>query len=431
MGKGKELYKKRQKLIPRGVYNINPIFIDKAEGALVWDVDGNEYIDFSASIGSLNVGHTNSEVKEAIKSQAEKFIHSCFHTIMHESYLEVVEKLLELYPGDFSKKGFLVNSGAEAVENAVKIARHFTSRSSIVVFEHAFHGRTLLTLAMTSKVVPYKRGFGPFPSGIYRVPFPYCYRCPLGLEPTTCGIKCADYLEDFFKMHVDPEDVAAIVIEPVVGEGGFIVPPVKYMKRLREITRKYGILLVSDEVQAGFCRTGRFFAIEHFGVVPDIITIAKSLAGGLPLAAVLGRAEVMDHPQVGGLGGTFGGNPLSCASAIAAIDYALENDLCRKAREIGTIVIERFKLWKETFPFVGDVRGLGAMVAFEVVKPESREPWKEATSFIVERSWKKGVLLISAGVFSNVIRVLMPLTIQKDLIEKGLSIIEDVLREVK
>lgn len=431
MGKGKGLYEKRQRLIPRGVYNTNPIFIDRAEGALVWDVDGNEYIDFAGSIGSLNVGHTNPVVKEAIKAQAERFIHSCFHTIMHEPYLKVVEKLLELYPGDFSKKGFLVNSGAEAVENAVKIARHFTGRSSIVVFEHAFHGRTLLTLAMTSKVVPYKRGFGPFPSEIYRAPFPYCYRCPQGQTPATCGIKCADTLEDFFKMHVDPEDVAAVVIEPVVGEGGFIVPPVEYMRRLREITRKYGILLVSDEVQAGFCRTGKFFAIENFGVVPDIITIAKSLAGGLPLAAVLGRTEIMDHPQVGGLGGTFGGNPISCAAAIAAIDYAMENDLCRRAREIGSIVIARFKRWKEIFPFVGDVRGLGAMVAFEVVKPGTKDPWKEATSFIVEQSWKKGVLLISAGVFSNVIRVLMPLTIQEALVEKGLSIMEEVLKEVR
>ncbi len=425
-----ELLRKRDRLIPRGVYNTNPVFIERAEGAIVWGKDGKRFIDFAGAIGSLNVGHTNPEVKEAVKTQAEKFLGSCFHTAMHEPYLRVVEKLVSLFPGDFPKKGFLVNSGAEAVENAVKIARHYTSRPGIVVFEHAFHGRTLLTLAMTSKVVPYKKGFGPFPSEIYRLPYPYCYRCPFSSNYPDCNIKCASYIEEFFITHVDPEEVAAVVIEPVIGEGGFIVPPREYMVKLREITEKYGILLVADEVQSGFCRTGKFFAIENFGVVPDIITIAKSIAGGLPLAAVLGRAEVMDHPQVGGLGGTFGGNPVSCAAAVAAIEFALRENLCERAKSLGEKVLSRFRSWKERFPFVGDVRGLGAMVAFEVVRPGTKEPWKEATSRIVEEAYRRGLLLISAGVFSNVIRVLMPLVIGDGELEEGLSILERAMEEV-
>ena len=425
-----ELLRKRDRLIPRGVYNTNPVFIERAEGAIVWGKDGKRFIDFAGAIGSLNVGHTNPEVKEAVKAQAEKFLGSCFHTAMHEPYLQVVEKLVSLFPGDFPKKGFLVNSGAEAVENAVKIARHYTSRPGIVVFEHAFHGRTLLTLAMTSKVVPYKKGFGPFPSEIYRLPYPYCYRCPFSSNYPDCNIKCASYIEEFFITHVDPEEVAAVVIEPVIGEGGFIVPPREYMVKLREITEKYGILLVADEVQSGFCRTGKFFAIENFGVVPDIITIAKSIAGGLPLAAVVGRAEIMDHPQVGGLGGTFGGNPVSCAAAVAAIEFALRENLCERAKLLGEKVLSRFRSWKERFPFVGDVRGLGAMVAFEVVRPGTKEPWKEATSRIVEEAYRRGLLLISAGVFSNVIRVLMPLVIGDGELEEGLSILERAMEEV-
>jgi len=425
-----ELLEKKNRLIPRGVYNTNSVFVERAEGALIWGKDGRRYIDFAGAIGSLNVGHSNPRVVEAVKRQAEKFVGSCFHTAMHEPYLQVVEKLLSLYPGDFPKKGFLVNSGAEAVENAVKIARHFTSRPNILVFEHAFHGRTLLTLAMTSKVMPYKKGFGPFPTGIYRLPYPYCYRCPFSLSYSDCGLRCASYIEDFFVTHVDPQEVAAVVIEPVIGEGGFVIPPREYMVKLREITEKYGILLVADEVQAGFCRTGKFFSIENFGVVPDIITIAKSMAGGLPLAAVLGRAEVMDHPQVGGLGGTFGGNPVSCAAAVAAIDFALEENLCERAVEIGDKVLKRFSAWKERFPFVGDVRGLGAMAAFEVVKVGSKDPDKETTSRIVQMAYERGLLLISAGVYSNVIRVLMPLVIREEELEEGLSILEEVLEEV-
>ncbi len=425
-----DLFRKRQRLIPRGVYNTNPVFVERAEGAIVWAKDGRRYIDFAGAIGSLNVGHGNPSVRRAVQEQAERFMGGCFHTAMHEPYLQVVERLLELYPGDFPKKGFLVNSGAEAVENAVKIARHYTSRPAVVVFEHAFHGRTLLTLAMTSKVVPYKKGFGPFPAEIYRLPYPYCYRCPFSLSHPHCHLRCASYIEEFFITHVDPEEVAAVVIEPVIGEGGFIVPPAEYMVELRRITEKYGILLVADEVQAGFCRTGKFYSIENFGVVPDIITIAKSIAGGLPLAAVLGRAEVMDHPQVGGLGGTFGGNPLSCAAAVAAIDFALEKNLCSRALDIGAKVMDRFKEWKKRFPFVGDVRGLGAMVAFEVVKPGGKEPWKEATSKIVQESYRQGLLLISAGVFSNVIRVLMPLVIRDEELEEGLSILERAMEAV-
>ncbi len=426
----RQLLEKRERLIPRGVYNTNPVFVEKAEGAIIWGKDGRRYIDFAGAIGSLNVGHSNPKVVDAIKKQADKFVGSCFHTSMHEPYLEVVERLLSLYPGSFPKKGFLVNSGAEAVENAVKIARHYTGRGAIVVFEHAFHGRTLLTLAMTSKVVPYKAGFGPFPPEIYRLPYPYCYRCPFSLSYPECGLRCASYIEEFFITHVRPQEVAAVVIEPVIGEGGFIIPPREYMIKLREITEKYGILLVADEVQAGFCRTGKFFAVENFGVVPDIITIAKSIAGGLPLAAVLGRAEVMDHPQVGGLGGTFGGNPVSCAAAVAAIDFALEENLCGKALGIGEKVKARFLKWKEKFSFVGDVRALGAMAAFEVVKPASKEPDKETTSRIVQLAYERGLLLISAGVYSNVIRVLMPLVIGDEELEEGLAILEDVMEEI-
>jgi 4-aminobutyrate aminotransferase/(S)-3-amino-2-methylpropionate transaminase len=425
------LLAERNKNIPQGPFNTHPIFAEKAKGAIIIDVEGKEYIDFAGGIGVNNVGHCNEEVMKAVQDQMQKYIHTCFHVVMYEPYVELAKKLNQLTPGDFPKKTMLANSGAEAVENAIKIARHATGRPATIAFEDAFHGRTLLALSLTSKMKPYKLGFGPYAPEIYRMPYAYCYRCAFGLEYPSCEIHCAYLLRDFFHTHISSEQVAAVIAEPVLGEGGFVVPPKEYFKILHKICQDHGIVLIADEIQTGFGRTGKMFAMEHYGVEPEVIVMGKSMAGGLPLSAVTGKAQLMDHPQVGGLGGTFAGNPLACRAALAVLDQFEKTDLLKRAEKIGKTVLERFKQFYEHYPVVGDVRGLGAMVGMELVTdPKTKEPATGLTRQLIDRCREKGLLMISAGTHSNIIRPLMPLIITEEQLERGLNIIRETLDEI-
>jgi 4-aminobutyrate aminotransferase/(S)-3-amino-2-methylpropionate transaminase len=389
----------------------------------VTDVDGNVFLDFAGGIGTLNVGHTNPEVVRAATEQLARATHTCFSVAPYESYVALAEALNRLTPGDFAKKTMLANSGAEALENAVKIARHATNREAVVVFEHAFHGRTLMTLSMTSKVRPYKFGFGPFAPEVYRLPFPYEYRGHYDGRA-----EAAAQLEEFFRTQVAAEKVACVVLELVLGEGGFIVAPRDYVDTLARVCREHGILLVIDEVQTGFGRTGRLFACEHYGLAPDLIATAKSLGGGLPISAVTGRAEVMDSAQVGGLGGTYTGNPVSCAASLAALEFLERNRLWERAEAIGRVVEQRFRCFLDRFPFVGDARGLGAMRALELVRDKkTKEPDKERTDRVLRGAYERGLLLVTAGTYGNVIRTLMPLVITDDELTEGLDVLEKAL----
>jgi len=431
MKRNESLLNERNKHIPQGLFNVHPIFVEKAKGAIIADVEGKEYIDFAGGIGVNNVGHCDEEVLKAIQDQIQKYIHTCFHVVMYEPYVELAKRLNQLTPGDFPKKTMFVNSGAEGVENAVKVARHATGRPAIIAFDDAFHGRTLLAMSLTSKMKPYKFGFAPYAPEIYRMPFAYCYRCAFGLEYPSCEIHCAYFLRDFFHTHISSEQVAAVIAEPVLGEGGFVVPPKEYFKILHKICQDHGIVLIADEIQTGFGRTGKMFAMEHYGVEPEVIVMGKSMAGGLPLSAVTGKAQLMDHPQVGGLGGTFAGNPLACRAALAVLDQFEKTDLLKRAEKIGKTVLERFKQFYEHYPVVGDVRGLGAMVGMELVTdPKTKEPATGLTRQLIDRCREKGLLMISAGTHSNIIRPLMPLIITDEQLNKGLRIIGEVLDEL-
>jgi len=431
MKTNQSLLEERNKHIPQGPFNVHPIFAGKAVGAIITDVEGKEYIDFAGGIGTVNVGHGNEEVLHAIRDQIEKYVHMCFHVVMYEPYVELAKRLNALTPGTFPKKTMFANSGAEAVENAIKIARHATGRPATIAFEDAFHGRTLLALSLTSKMKPYKFGFSPYAPEVYRVPYAYCYRCAFGLEYPSCKIHCANFLSEFFHTHIAAEQVAALIVEPVLGEGGFVVPPREYFKVLQKICKNNGIVFIADEVQTGFGRTARMFAMEHYEVEPDITIMAKSLAGGLPLSAITGRTELMDHPQVGGLGGTFSGNPVACRAAIAVLDLFKKRDILTKAKRIGERVLEKFKKFYDQYSIIGDVRGLGAMVGMElVVDRRTKEPATAFTKRLVDSCREKGLLMISAGTHSNISRPLMPLIITNGQLEKGLSIIEEALSEL-
>lgn len=423
--KSRELMQRRKNAVTSGVGIATPIFAQKAKGALLTDVDGNEFIDFGGGIGVLNVGHNEPRVVEAIKEQAEKFLHTCFYVTEYEVYIELAEKLNALVPGDGEKRSMFVNSGAEAVENAVKIARSYTGRPAVIAFENAFHGRTLLGVTLTSKTDPYKKGFGPFAPEVYRVPAPYPYRCPVGKNCSGgCQGDCFGALEKALTGYVHPESVAAVIVEPVSGEGGFLPFPDFYLRRLREFCDKYGIVLIVDEVQTGFGRTGKMFAIEHSGVIPDIVTTAKSLGGGMPIAGVTGKAEILDAVHVGGLGTTYGGNPLACAAALAVLEAFEEDDLLGRANVVGERIMGVMRELQEKHPdFVGDVRGLGPMAAMELVKDaESRAPDKERTGRIVESALQEGLLLLTAGQYGNVIRTLAPLSINDEELDEGLAV---------
>jgi 4-aminobutyrate aminotransferase/(S)-3-amino-2-methylpropionate transaminase len=420
---------RREAAVPRGLSHGTPIYVQKAQDAVLEDVDGNRYIDFAGGIGCLNVGHRQEPVVSAIREQLDSFLHTCVQVTPYENYIRLAERVNQVTPGKYPKKTLFVNSGAEAVENAVKIARAHTGRSGIIAFEDAFHGRTMMTLALTSKTHPYKAGFAPFPSDVYRIPYAYCYRCSYSLTYPSCKVFCARHLEDTFKRVVASEDVAAVIAEPVLGEGGFVVPPPEFFATLIEICHKHGVLFIADEVQSGFGRTGKLFASEHYGIEPDIIVTAKSLGGGLPLAAITGRAEIMDAPGPGGLGGTFAGNPLSCAAALAVLDLFEDKKLLSRANEIGSAFQKRALEWQRRWPMVGDVRGLGGMQAIELVKSaETREPASEETKQIVQHCYKNGLITLSAGSYSNVIRVLVPLVITPDQMSEALDVLESALQ---
>lgn len=429
--RSEQLMQRLTAAVPRGAYQVTPVFVARAEGAVIEDVDGNQLLDFAGGIGCLNVGHRAARVVAAVRTQLDRFLHTCFHVTPYEGYVTLAERLNALVPGDFPKKTLLVNSGAEAVENAVKIARCYTGRPAVICFEDAFHGRTLLAMSLTSKTHPYKAGFGPFASDVHRIPYAYCYRCAYSLRYPACDVFCAHHLEDAFKRVVAAESVAAVVVEPVLGEGGFVAPPQEFLPVVQETCRRHGILLVADEIQTGFGRTGAFFACERYGIAPDILVTAKSLGGGLPLASVTGRAEIMDAPGVGGLGGTFGGNPLACAAALAVLDTFEQEQLVARAEHLGQRFVARARSWQRRWPIIGDVRGLGAMQAVELVRsPESREPAEEETKQIVRHCYKHGLIVLSAGTYGNVIRLLVPLIVTEDHFEEGLDILEAALETV-
>jgi 4-aminobutyrate aminotransferase/(S)-3-amino-2-methylpropionate transaminase len=426
-----ELLDLRKQHIPQGPFHVTSAFIREARGAVMIDVNGRELIDFAGGIGVNNVGHCHPKVVAAIKDQAEKYIHTCFHVAMYEPYLQLAAKLNALSPGDFPKMTLFANSGAEAVENAVKIARYATGRPAVICFENGFHGRTLLAMSLTSKVKPYKFGFGPFAPEVYRMPYAYCYRCPFGLSYPSCGTACADYLEDFFTSYVAAESTAAVIAEPIQGEGGFVTPPPEYFPKLQGICQKYGIALIIDEVQTGAGRTGKMFAIDHWGVAPDIITLAKSLGGGLPLSAVIGRKEMMDKPHVGGLGGTYAGNPIACRAALAVLEVLFEDQLLQQAEVLGDKLWKRFQAMKDKYEIIGDIRGKGPMIALELVTDRhTKAPATDETKKILASCFEKGLVLLSCGHKSNVIRTLMPLVITDEQLDKGLSIFEEALTEV-
>ncbi len=429
--KSRALAERRAAAVPRGLSHATPVYVAKAEGATIEDVDGNRFIDFAGGIGCINIGHRSPAVLEAIDKQSEQFLHTCVQVTPYESYIRLAERLNELTPGDFPKKTLFVNTGAEAVENAVKIARAYTKRPGIIAFEDAFHGRTMMTLALTSKTHPYKAGFQPFPAEVYRIPYAYCYRCSYSLKYPSCELYCARHLEDTFKRVVAHEGVAAVIAEPILGEGGFVAPPLDYFKTLIEICHKHGVLFIADEVQTGFGRTGSLFACDRYGIEPDIIVTAKSLGGGLPIAAITGRAEIMDAPGPGGLGGTFAGNPLSCAAALAVLDSFEEQPLNVRADELGNMFQKRAREWPKNWTIVGDVRGLGGMQAIEIVKsPSTREPAPDDTKAITTYCYQHGVITISAGSYGNVVRLLMPLVITDDQMNEALNVLEAGIRAV-
>ena len=419
-----ELAELRRRYIPRGITTAHPLVADRAKGAELWDVAGKRYIDFAGGIGVLNVGHGHPHVMEAVHAQVDRVTHTSFQVVMYESYLRLAERICALAPGEGPKKAIFFSTGAEAVENAVKIARAHTGRPAVISFHGGFHGRTLLALSLTGSVVPYKQNFGPYATEVYQVPFPYEYR---GWSTE----KALASLEELFESSVAPSRVAAIIIEPVLGEGGFVPAPAAFLQKLRALTEKYGILLIVDEIQTGFGRTGKFFAIEHSGVAPDLVTIAKSLAAGFPLSGVVGRAEVMDAPGPGGLGGTYGGNPVACAAGLAVLDVMRDEKLPERAARIGSIVEERMRTWASEHDLVGDVRVMGAMAGMELVRDrKTKTPADTETAQMLGLARERGLILLRAGIHHNVIRTLMPLTIPDDQLDEGLDIIGSALAAV-
>ncbi len=425
--KSKALMERRNAAVARGPFHSTPVFAAKAEGAVIEDVDGNRYIDFAGGIGCLNMGHRDARVLDALRGQLDKFLHVCFSVTPYESYIAVAEKLNALAPGKFAKKTVLVNSGAEAVENAIKIARAYTKRPAVICFEDAFHGRTLMAMSLTSKPHPYKAGFEPMATDIHRIPYAYGYRSAAG----TTAEEFAHHLEGAFKRQVAAESVAAVIAEPVLGEGGFVVPPRDYFLLLQNICRKHGILFIADEVQSGIARTGKWFASEHFGIEPDLLVSAKSLGGGMPLAAVTGRAEVMDAPGIGGLGGTFGGNPLSCVAALAGLETIEKDGLLARSTEIGKRFEARARGWQKRWELVGEVRGLGAMCAIELVRDaRTKEPADTETKELSKYCYEHGLINITAGTYGNVMRILVPLVVTDAQFDEGMDVLEAGLATV-
>jgi 4-aminobutyrate aminotransferase/(S)-3-amino-2-methylpropionate transaminase len=423
MSKNADLHKRRIAAIPRGVGNSLAVYADRAQNAELWDVEGRRYVDFASGIAVLNTGHVHSHVKAAIAAQLEKLTHGCFQVTPYESYIELAEKLNKLAPGPTPKKTIFLSTGAEAVENAIKIARYATKRSAVIAFTGGFHGRTLACIALTGKVQPYKAGFGPMLPEVFHVPYPMAYH---GVTPEDSLAA----IENLFKADVDPQRVAAIIIEPVQGEGGFYIAPPGFLRSLRAVCDQHGIMLIADEIQTGFARTGKTFAIEHSGIEPDLMTVAKSIAGGVPLSAVIGKAEVMDAPVVGGLGGTFAGSPLACAAGLAVLEVLEKEKLNQRAQDLGAKLTTKLKALQAKFNCIGEVRSLGMMVAIELVKNRRADaPDADLTKAVVQAAGRRGLILLSCGLYSNVIRILAPLTIPEAQLEEGLKLLEESLAE--
>ncbi|MGW4807595.1 4-aminobutyrate--2-oxoglutarate transaminase [Kitasatospora sp. NPDC004272] len=431
--KSQELQSRKLGAVPAGVGTTLPVYVSRAGGGVLEDVDGNSLIDFGSGIAVTNVGNSAAAVVARATEQLAAFTHTCFMVTPYEGYVAVAEQLNELTPGDHDKRTALFNSGAEAVENAVKIARAYTKRTAVVVFDHGYHGRTNLTMGLTAKNMPYKQGFGPFAPEIYRVPVAYPYRWLTGAE--NCAAEAAAQAIEVITKQIGAENVAAIIIEPIQGEGGFIEPAKGFLPAIVEFAKANGIVFVADEIQTGFCRTGQWFACEDEGVVPDLITTAKGIAGGLPLAAVTGRAEIMDAAHSGGLGGTYGGNPVACAAALGAIETMKSEDLNGRARRIGEVMLGRLRAVQEKFADsdrvrIGEVRGRGAMIAVELVKPGGKEPHPEATAAIAKACHAEGLVVLTAGTYGNVLRFLPPLVIPEHLLTEGLDILESAFAGV-
>ncbi|WP_327432098.1 4-aminobutyrate--2-oxoglutarate transaminase [Streptomyces sp. NBC_01236] len=427
--KSQELQARRTAVVAAGVGSVLPVFTTRAGGGIIEDVDGNRLIDFGSGIAVTSVGASAEAVVRRASAQLQDFTHTCFMVTPYEGYVAVAEALAELTPGDHAKKSALFNSGAEAVENAVKIARAYTKRQAVVVFDHGYHGRTNLTMALTSKNMPYKNGFGPFAPEVYRVPVAYGYRWLTG--PENAGAEASAQAIDMINKQIGADNVAAIIIEPLLGEGGFIEPAKGFLPAISKFAKDNGIVFVADEIQSGFCRTGQWFACEDEGIVPDLITTAKGIAGGLPLAAVTGRAEIMDAAHAGGLGGTYGGNPVACAGALGAIETMKELDLNAKAKNIETVMKARLGAMAEKFDIIGDVRGRGAMIAIELVKDrDTKEPNAEAAGALAKACHQEGLLVLTCGTYGNVLRFLPPLVIGENLLNEGLDIIEQAFARI-
>jgi 4-aminobutyrate aminotransferase/(S)-3-amino-2-methylpropionate transaminase len=429
--KSKAILDRRGAAVPKGLGLSMPIVVERAHGALVTDIDGNTFLDFAGGIGVLAAGHTPAPVVAAIQAQAESLLHICAMVAVTENFVALAEKLNAVTPGNFAKKTVISNTGAEAIENAIRTAREATGRPAVICFEGAYHGRSLLTATLTSKYDTYKKNFGPFATDIYKLPFPYLYRRPdVVTEEQYIDMMIAAF-DHALTAQVDPSAVAAVIIEPVQGEGGYIPTPVRYLQHLAKRCQQHGIVLIIDEVQTGFGRTGTLFAIEQYGVEPDILVTAKSLGAGMPVSAITGRADLMEAVHVGGYGGTYGGNPLACAAALQVVDYIIEQDLAARAVTLGGIMRAEFERWQGEFPLIGDVRGLGAMLALEFVDDAAtKHPAKEQTAAIVNEAAKRGLILLKTGLFSNCVRFLMPLTIPEPQLYEGMAVLEEAIRAV-
>jgi 4-aminobutyrate aminotransferase/(S)-3-amino-2-methylpropionate transaminase len=426
--KSVELGKLREKYLSKAVGITAPVFIEKAEGSLFYDVDGNVFIDMGSGIGVTNVGHRPKEVVAAVKKQADKFLHVCFQVTPYENYIRLAEKLASLAPHPGLVKSVLFNSGAEAVENSVKISRHYTKKPAAFSFVHAFHGRTMMAMALTSKEMPYKAGFGPLPE-TYKVEFAYCYRCPFKMEYPSCGVACADKIDETWSSPQFQGKVACLVGEPIAGEGGFIVPPKEFYAKVTKICKKHGAVYVDDEIQTGAGRTGKMWAVQHWsGVEPDMLVSGKGIGGGFPVSATTGRAEIMDAPQVGGLGGTFGGNPVGCAAALAQFDV-IEKGL-KNVPKVNAYITKRLKEMQSRFPIIGDIRGMGAMMAIELVSdPKTKTPAAKETKAIRTAALKRGMVALSCGTYDNVIRLHPSMIMPDEILEQAMDILEASIEE--
>ena len=418
-----QLHERRAQVIAQGMGAMYPLYVEKAENALVWDIEGNRYIDFAAGIAVTNTGHSNPRITEAVKAQLDNFSHTCAMVTPYASFVELAEKLTKVAPGESEKKAVFLTTGAEAVENAVKVARAHTGRSGVIAFKGGFHGRTNMTMGLTGKIAPYKTGFGPFPNEIFHVPYPNAYH-GVSIEQSLQA------LEDLFACDIEASRVAAIIFEPVQGEGGFYQAPAEFAQGLRDVCDKHGIMLIADEIQTGFARTGKMFATEYLGIEPDMMTMAKGIAGGFPLSAVVGKAEVMDSALPGGLGGTYAGSPLGCVAGLEVLNIIEEEDLCAKAMGIGEVVNARMSELQKSVPAIGDIRTIGAMMAIEFTDPESGQPLQEMTKAVIGKAQENGLILLSCGVKANVIRLLPSLTIETEVLNEGLDKLEKVILEV-